>query len=66
MAEEVSGRKLTLQHKEARSGEQKITQGDPTKAMSEIGFKNSISLEEGLHFQMEEILRNIELYQKLK
>ena len=66
MAEGVSGRKLTLQHKEARSGEQKITQGDSTKAMSEIGFKNSTSLEEGLHFQMKEITRNIELYQKLK
>ena len=66
MAEGVSGRKLTLQHKEARSGEQKITQGDSTKAMSEIGFKNLTSLEEGLHFQMKEITRNIELYQKLK
>lgn len=66
LAEEVSGRKLKLQNKEARSGEQKITQGDPTRAKSEIGFKNSISLEEGLQIQMEEIMRNLELYQKLK
>lgn len=63
MAENLVGKKLHLKVIGPRQGDQIITSGNSTKAKNEIGFKNSVSLEEGLNQQLMLIKEHMKLYE---
>ena len=55
VVESVANVSVNRIHESSRKGEVKISYGDGSRAVSEIGFKSSVSLEEGLKSTMEYI-----------